>query len=68
MGTVPFKFLSDDEFAALDARARIAYLARAQRELLERRRVLNEQVSRTVIADGVPIPIVRPDEQSSDRE
>ena len=58
MGPDPFRFLDDEQFQKLDRRARVAYLVRAQQELLARQEVLREQ-RRRVIGDPeatVPVP------------
>ena len=65
MGTDPFRFLDDEEFQKLDRRARVAYLVRAQQELMARQVVLREQ-RRKVIGDAeatVPVPPLSADDE-----
>ena len=40
----PFRFLADEEFRRLDAKAKAAYLVRAQQELGEQQQKLREQL------------------------
>ena len=54
-----FKFLSDEELLRLDPAARLAYIDRAQKEILELQRVLREQMRMTIATDTdrtVPVP------------
>ena len=65
MGTDPFRFLDDGEFQKLDRRARVAYLVRAQQELMARQVVLREQRQK-VIGDSeatVPVPPLSADDE-----
>lgn len=43
-GEKPFRFLTDTEFAKLDAKAKASYLVRAAHELEERQRALRAQI------------------------
>jgi hypothetical protein len=43
-GEKPFRFLTDAEFAKLDAKAKASYLVRAAYELEERQRALRAQI------------------------
>lgn len=59
-----FRFLDDEEFAKLDRKARAAYLFRAHQELVERQRILRDQMRRTVGVDTeatIPVEPLRPD-------
>lgn len=50
----PFRFLTDTEFAKLDAKAKAAYLVRAAHELEERQRVLRAQIKVVTKLSGGP--------------
>ena len=50
----PFRFLTDAEFARLDAKAKAAYLVRAAHELEERQRVLRAQIKIVTKLSGGP--------------
>jgi hypothetical protein len=50
----PFRFLTDAEFAKLDAKAKAAYLVRAAHELEERQRVLRAQIKIVTKLSGGP--------------
>jgi hypothetical protein len=53
-GEKPFRFLTDAEFARLDAKAKAAYLVRAAHELEERQRVLRAQIKIVTKLSGGP--------------
>jgi len=55
-----FRFLDEEEFAALDHKARISYLVRAHQELTERQRVLRDQMRRTVAVVDIEATIPAP--------
>lgn len=59
MAISPFRFLDEEEFAKLDQRARLAYLVRAQQELIARQELLRVQ-RKLVLRDDpeatVPVP------------
>lgn len=64
-----FRFLDDEEFAKLDVRERTGYLFRAHQELIERQRILREQMRKTVGVDREgTIPIRPPVLPRSERE
>ena len=68
MGTNPFQFLDDEEFQKLDRRARVAYLVRAQQELMARQVALREQRSKVIGDPEATVPVPRlsaDDEQTS---
>jgi len=69
MANPRFSFLGDEEFAALDHRARVGYLFRAHQELIERQRILRDQMRRTVAAVDIEatIPAPQPPETQSKR-
>ena len=57
MGTDPFRFLDDEQFQKLDRQARVAYLVRAQQELMARQAVLREQRRRVIGAPEATVPV-----------
>jgi hypothetical protein len=63
-----FQFLSDEDFAKLDGKGRVAYLVRAHQELADRQRVLREQTRRTVRADQDATVPISPRTEPSGRE
>jgi hypothetical protein len=61
MGESPFRFLDEDEFKKLDQRARLAYLVRAQQELIARQDLLRAQRKLVLGDPEATLPVSTPE-------
>jgi hypothetical protein len=63
MGASPFRFLDDAGFKKLDQRARLAYLVRAQQELIARQDLLHAQRKLVLGDPEATVPVSTADDE-----
>lgn len=67
MGTNPFRFLDEEEFQKLDHRSRLAYLVRAQQELVAKQDVLRAQRKAVLGDPEAALPAIPPSADNDER-